>query len=104
MSPTSSPATIVADARRTSPGFSPYCWALARSTVTWMWGTSVWSSGFRSAMPLMSDIASVTSSAFSRSVARSVPKIRTTMASPEPVSTSSIRSPRYVSVVLNTPG
>ena len=40
MSPTSSPATRVAAARRTSPGFRPYFAALARLTSTWICGWS----------------------------------------------------------------
>ena len=65
------PPTIQAAARRTSPGFTPYRRAAARSTSTLTWGTLSWNSTWFSMTPGMLPSSSLTSVAFSRSRSRS---------------------------------
>src|SRR2546428_9023399 len=61
MSVTSMPDTMVAAARRMSPGLSPLRWAAARSTLTSTWGTGRWTSVFKSTSPGIPERACSTS-------------------------------------------
>ena len=102
--PTSSPASIVAAARRTSPGFKPYRLALSRSTSTSMLGWSSCLSIRAAVTPSTPETIFWTLAAVASSVANDGPKTRTVMSLGEPVSKWRTRSSRYVLTLWAMPG